>query len=282
MISGKPPFNGENHIDLLRNIQRKAVRLPPDVRVSKACVNLLRLLLNRNPLSRAGFKEFFEACDAFVLLGCEGIGAKDTAGSCRIPGTNDLGTIPENDNGNGSNSGSGTDSPCSAGTPPPETSILPVATTAQQQLRLPDQASLTGMERQSSRTYTAEDEHTLRAKVPETAAGPVSTPSSLVPNPSPFESRSLPIGATSGSRNRLLPLTQSPPTSGQFYHGSRVPLSFPSLGAPAMNPNSSTSSGLIHNISTSQSQTSTGDDSGFVMVEHGACLGTPSSTSCTR
>lgn len=72
MIAGRPPFNGENHIDLLRNIQRKAVRLPPDVRVSKECVNLLRLLLNRNPLSRAGFKEFFEASDAFVALGCEG------------------------------------------------------------------------------------------------------------------------------------------------------------------------------------------------------------------
>ena len=66
MIAGRPPFNGENHIELLRNIQRKAVRLPTDVRVSKPCVNLLRLLLNRNPLSRAGFKEFFEACDAFV------------------------------------------------------------------------------------------------------------------------------------------------------------------------------------------------------------------------
>lgn len=72
MIAGRPPFNGENHIDLLRNIQRKAVRLPPDVRVSKQCVNLLRLLLNRNPLSRAGFKEFFDASDAFVALGCEG------------------------------------------------------------------------------------------------------------------------------------------------------------------------------------------------------------------
>ena len=72
MISGRPPFNGENHLDLLRNIQRKAVRLPTDVRVSKECVNLLRLLLNRNPLSRAGFKEFSEACAAFVALGCNG------------------------------------------------------------------------------------------------------------------------------------------------------------------------------------------------------------------
>eukprot|EP00522_Entomoneis_paludosa_P004407 CAMPEP_0172472886 /NCGR_PEP_ID=MMETSP1065-20121228/68572_1 /TAXON_ID=265537 /ORGANISM="Amphiprora paludosa, Strain CCMP125" /LENGTH=939 /DNA_ID=CAMNT_0013231053 /DNA_START=1728 /DNA_END=4547 /DNA_ORIENTATION=+ len=72
MIAGRPPFHGENHIDLLRNIQRKAVRLPADVKVSKECVNLLRLLLNRNPLSRAGFKEFFEASDALVALGCRG------------------------------------------------------------------------------------------------------------------------------------------------------------------------------------------------------------------
>eukprot|EP00586_Coscinodiscus_wailesii_P000427 CAMPEP_0172488052 /NCGR_PEP_ID=MMETSP1066-20121228/17403_1 /TAXON_ID=671091 /ORGANISM="Coscinodiscus wailesii, Strain CCMP2513" /LENGTH=895 /DNA_ID=CAMNT_0013255033 /DNA_START=317 /DNA_END=3004 /DNA_ORIENTATION=+ len=72
MIAGRPPFHGENHIDLLRNIQRRAVRLPPGVKVSPQCVNLLRLLLNRNPLSRAGFQQYFEASDAFVALGCNG------------------------------------------------------------------------------------------------------------------------------------------------------------------------------------------------------------------
>ena len=96
MISGRPPFNGENHIDLLRNIQRKAVRLPPEVRVSKACINLLRLLLNRNPLSRAGFKEFFEACDAFVALGCGGVATVDN-GSCRRRSSKNLGSIPEDE-----------------------------------------------------------------------------------------------------------------------------------------------------------------------------------------
>jgi hypothetical protein len=93
MISGDPPFHGENHIDLLRNIQRKAVRLPKDVRVSKECVNLLRVLLSRNPLTRAGFKEFFEACDAFVSLGCQGLATVDE-GTCKRPSV-DLGTIPE-------------------------------------------------------------------------------------------------------------------------------------------------------------------------------------------
>lgn len=96
MIAGRPPFHGENHIDLLRNIQRKAVRLPPDVSVSKECVTLLRLLLSRNPISRAGFKEFFEACDAFVALGCEGEArATNDEGTTRLRA--DLGTISETD-----------------------------------------------------------------------------------------------------------------------------------------------------------------------------------------
>jgi hypothetical protein len=72
MIAGRPPFHGENHIDLLRNIQRRAVRLPPGVKVTPECVTILRLLLNRNPLSRAGFQQFFDATNAFVSLGCNG------------------------------------------------------------------------------------------------------------------------------------------------------------------------------------------------------------------
>lgn len=75
MIAGRPPFHGENHIDLLRNIQQKAVRLPPDLKVSRELVTLLRILLNRNPMRRAGFNDFREASDAFVGLGCKGIPA---------------------------------------------------------------------------------------------------------------------------------------------------------------------------------------------------------------
>lgn len=78
---------------LLQNILKKAVRLPPDVRVSNECVNLLRLLLNRSPFSRAGFKEFFQACDAFCALGCEGTFVHDE-GTCVKP--TELRTIPEN------------------------------------------------------------------------------------------------------------------------------------------------------------------------------------------
>ena len=72
MLTGKPPFGGENHMDLLRNIQRKAVRLPQDVRVSSECVNLLKILLHRNPMRRATFEQFFQACETFVALGCNG------------------------------------------------------------------------------------------------------------------------------------------------------------------------------------------------------------------
>mmetsp|Transcript_31762 Transcript_31762/g.64168 ORF Transcript_31762/g.64168 Transcript_31762/m.64168 type:complete len:1009 (+) Transcript_31762:429-3455(+) len=73
MISGKTPFHGENHLDLLRNIKTKAVRLPADVRVSKECVKLLKLTLDRKPHSRTDFKGFLEASEAFVALGCNGV-----------------------------------------------------------------------------------------------------------------------------------------------------------------------------------------------------------------
>ena len=132
MITGKPPFHGENHIDLLRNIQRKAVRLPPDVRVSKEGVNLLRLLLNRNPLSRAGFKEFFEASNSFVALGCRGVPNGDTGTYTPPQSSMNLGTIPE---GAGTQDGTmslmtvATAAPHSAAAPPDRPSfVLPTVT----------------------------------------------------------------------------------------------------------------------------------------------------------
>ena len=72
MIAGRPPFSGLNHIDLLKNIQKKAVRLPENVKVSAECVKLLRMLLNRNPVGRGNFEEFYTATDNFVGLGCGG------------------------------------------------------------------------------------------------------------------------------------------------------------------------------------------------------------------
>ena len=72
MIAGKPPFNGENFLDLLKNIKQKDVRLPPGVKVSQECGKLMRILLNRDPRHRASFQDFVKASDAFVSLGCNG------------------------------------------------------------------------------------------------------------------------------------------------------------------------------------------------------------------
>lgn len=72
MIAGATPFHGENHMDLLRNIKTKAVRLPANVRISREFIHLLKLLLDRKPHNRAGFDAFFEACEALVALGCNG------------------------------------------------------------------------------------------------------------------------------------------------------------------------------------------------------------------
>jgi Domain of unknown function (DUF3543) len=247
MIAGRPPFNGENHIDLLRNIQHKAVRLPPDVRVSKACVNLLRVLLNRNPLSRAGFKEFFEACDAFVALGCEGA-APNNIGTCRIP-INDLGTIPENEGHTGSES------------------LMTVATTPQshgqqhQQQPGPGQQYGNQLPTKSTRVVTP-------------ALFPTQTPHSLIPN-SAHDS----VHQTLARQHpqRLAPLTQSPPLSAvPIPLGMNLP-AFSSLGQQARQPwqhqsNYAAELMPLNRKPDMSSNSASTDDGEFVMVEHGATL----------
>lgn len=227
MIAGRPPFNGENHIDLLRNIQRKAVRLPPDVRISKPCVKLLRLLLNRNPLSRAGFKEFFEACDAFVALGCEGNPTKDT-GSCRMP-SQDLGTIPENDGTVNASSDS----------------LMTVATNSQP----PDQDISSPPQSQTNLNQVQANS---------------GTPLSNIPDRQQVLTRNYPT--------RLAPLTQSPPTSGHMTYLTKPPidqlLTQPRSTLTQTQYNSDTSQFNRRNEMTQSHGSS--DDSGFVMVEHGA------------
>jgi hypothetical protein len=313
MIAGRPPFNGENHIDLLRNIQRKAVRLPPDVRVSKACVNLLRLLLNRNPLSRAGFKEFFEACDAFVALGCGGVatgeneggvgchggGSTIGSGSNRIAtATKDLGTIHENDH-------VGTNNPSSD-------SLMTVATTAEhQQQHGPDsqngiqqrvETPNTGMNTNITSTQQPQQQqsHPQRTNVVSPNLAPLATPSvaaALIPNSVNMYSNSNAFRPQSSYqapniRNRLAPLTSSPPTALRpiYYpstHGM-IPPPLPSHTGTSNNTQqhnpyqqqqmqqqqsgvgyyASSAIGLVQTNSVSQSQASVNDDSGFVMVEH--------------
>jgi len=72
---------------LLHNIQQKSVRLPKDVKVSSECVKLLRLLLDRDPISRASFTIFVKASNDFVACGCNGTPSAeifDTKGEASI------------------------------------------------------------------------------------------------------------------------------------------------------------------------------------------------------
>lgn len=313
MIAGRPPFNGENHIDLLRNIQRKAVRLPPDVRVSKACVNLLRLLLNRNPLSRAGFKEFFEACDAFVALGCGGIAAGKNEGgvgynsgvgtvgsaSNRIGTTaKDLGTIHENDHV--ANNTSSSDS------------LMTVATTPEQhqendpgpQNSIQQRAEIvtTVMSTNATSTQQGQQQQPQSTNVVSPNLAPLATPSiaSFIPNSinmynNPNTVRPQSAYQAPNIRNRLAPLTSSPPQALRPVYfppsNARIPPLLPSPTASGNNTQqhamyqqqqqqqiqqqqsavgyyASSGTGMVQVNSVSQSQASVSDDSGFVMVEH--------------
>jgi len=303
MISGRPPFHGENHIDLLRNIQRKAVRLPADVRVSKECVNLLRLLLNRNPLSRAGFKEYFEASEAFVRLGCEGeaLPCTDDAGSIRKPGgLFPLGPISEGDESQAYGTGS--------------TSMTTVATTAtamnkyQQGRILPRQQSGRDSERNTptssppSSQYLASEDTKLPAIKPGN-----NTPSNIVSPPlAPALAPSVPAqpaimsNITFGhqQQQQLIqhghPLANTPQhkRSSHFAPLQPSPPGPTSYYSPAVPPPLSLDGGMPRRISSAHGQNamvpvnqeqqpshrsgdssqSSSDDSGFVMVPHGESL----------
>ncbi|THH10496.1 hypothetical protein EW146_g8351 [Bondarzewia mesenterica] len=70
MSVGKPPFRAQNHIELLKKIDRsKAIKFPDedprygeDVSFVPADVKILiRMLLKRNPVERASFEEFFKS-----------------------------------------------------------------------------------------------------------------------------------------------------------------------------------------------------------------------------
>lgn len=61
LLTGRPPYSGANHLQLLRNIQRSEAALPPALQhsLSPACRTLLAGLLQRDPVARISFPEFF-------------------------------------------------------------------------------------------------------------------------------------------------------------------------------------------------------------------------------
>lgn len=77
MCVGKPPFRAQNHVDLLRKIERgeDKIKFPDEkrrdeedteknpTRVAPDLKALIRALLKRNPIDRMGFEDFFKASD---------------------------------------------------------------------------------------------------------------------------------------------------------------------------------------------------------------------------
>ena len=59
MLTGKPPFQGANPQELLRNIERHELRFPDDIQIGQSGIDLLRQLLRRNPVERISFEDFF-------------------------------------------------------------------------------------------------------------------------------------------------------------------------------------------------------------------------------
>lgn len=84
LLVGKPPFNGANHLQLLRNIERGEAVLPEATagRLSGACRGLLAGLLKRNPVERITFEEFFQ--HPFLLAERTGVREEGRAGQGRL------------------------------------------------------------------------------------------------------------------------------------------------------------------------------------------------------
>ncbi|KAJ5090845.1 hypothetical protein N7532_009529 [Penicillium argentinense] len=61
MVVGRPPFRAQNHVELLRRIEKgeDKINFPEDNKVSEDIKNLIRGLLKKNPVERLNFPEFF-------------------------------------------------------------------------------------------------------------------------------------------------------------------------------------------------------------------------------
>ncbi|KAI1484018.1 Serine/threonine-protein kinase ATG1 [Daldinia eschscholtzii] len=61
MISGRPPFRANNHVELLRKIESSdaQVKFSRDCQVTSDLKALIRALLKRNPVERMSFEDFF-------------------------------------------------------------------------------------------------------------------------------------------------------------------------------------------------------------------------------
>ena len=62
MMVGKPPFRAQNHVDLLRKIEKgdDRIRFAEEVVVSDGMKQIIRSLLKRSPVERSSFEAFFK------------------------------------------------------------------------------------------------------------------------------------------------------------------------------------------------------------------------------
>ncbi|GAA5796108.1 hypothetical protein HPULCUR_001477 [Helicostylum pulchrum] len=72
MVTGRPPFRAQNHIELLKKIQENndKIHFPdernPDIIIGSDLKDLIRKLLRKNPVERMSFEDFF--CHPAVLM----------------------------------------------------------------------------------------------------------------------------------------------------------------------------------------------------------------------
>ena len=59
MVAGRPPYTGQNHIQLLQRIEREDVTFPPNAQLSADCRDFILRLLKRKAEERMSFHDFF-------------------------------------------------------------------------------------------------------------------------------------------------------------------------------------------------------------------------------
>lgn len=109
MVAGRPPFRANNHVELLRKIEKGEDRIKfpdetppkegeaPPVPVSGDIKSLIRGLLKRQPVYRMNFQDFF-ACgvwDGWMADEAEGMGSTSYEASTSSSGLEDSGRLRE-------------------------------------------------------------------------------------------------------------------------------------------------------------------------------------------
>ena len=57
-LTGKTPFNAKTFYDLIKHIEKKKIKIPPNIQLSDDCVELIYSLLKKNPENRISWEQF--------------------------------------------------------------------------------------------------------------------------------------------------------------------------------------------------------------------------------